>query len=126
MVYTLVVHLYAKDDKNAIGKLQAKLREASMVYSRDKETLSCTLQADFSSLQSQKYHLENPYWQTFDPYVKPLLERPMDLRRYEEMMPSDARVRRGSLDPENKVERDSELWKKVEAHQAHVREQGNY
>jgi hypothetical protein len=35
--------------------------------------------------QSQKYHLENPYWKTFDPYVKPLLERPMDLRRHEEL-----------------------------------------
>lgn len=35
--------------------------------------------------QSQKYHLENPYWKTFDPYVIPLLERDMDLRRLEEM-----------------------------------------
>lgn len=36
-------------------------------------------------IQSQKYHLENPYWKTFDPYVKPLLEAPgMDLRRFEE------------------------------------------
>jgi quinol monooxygenase YgiN len=34
---------------------------------------------------SQKYHLENPYWQTFDPYVLPLLEKPMDLRRFEEL-----------------------------------------
>ena len=36
-------------------------------------------------LQSQKYHLENPYWKTFDPYVVPLLEKPMDLRRHEEL-----------------------------------------
>lgn len=36
-------------------------------------------------LQSQKYHLENPYWKTFDPYVIPLLEKPMDLRRFEEL-----------------------------------------
>lgn len=35
--------------------------------------------------QSQKYHLENPYWKTFDPYVIPLLEKPMDLRRAEEL-----------------------------------------
>lgn len=35
--------------------------------------------------QSQKYHLENPYWKTFDPYVIPLLEKPMDLRRFEEL-----------------------------------------
>lgn len=36
-------------------------------------------------LQSQKYHLENPYWKTFDPYVIPLLEEPMDLRRLGEL-----------------------------------------
>lgn len=35
--------------------------------------------------QSQKYHLENPYWKTFDPYVVPLLDKPMDLRRHEEL-----------------------------------------
>jgi len=36
-------------------------------------------------LQSQQYHLNNPYWKTFDPYVLPLLDKPMDLRRYEEL-----------------------------------------
>ncbi len=36
-------------------------------------------------IQSQKYHLENPYWKTFDPYVLPLLEKRMDLRRHEEL-----------------------------------------
>lgn len=42
--YTLVVHLYAKDDPEAIKKLTAKLQEASQVYSNDKETLSwCVL-----------------------------------------------------------------------------------
>jgi hypothetical protein len=35
--------------------------------------------------KSQKYHLDNPYWKTFDPYVVPLLDRPMDLRRHEEL-----------------------------------------
>jgi hypothetical protein len=36
-------------------------------------------------VQSQEYHLNNPYWKTFDPYVIPLLERDMDLRRLEEL-----------------------------------------
>jgi hypothetical protein len=40
--------------------------------------------ADLPS-QSQKYHLENPYLKTFGPYVEPLLDRPMDLRRHEEL-----------------------------------------
>jgi hypothetical protein len=39
----------------------------------------------FFVLQSQEYHLNNPYWKTFDPYVIPLLEKPMDLRRFEEL-----------------------------------------
>lgn len=38
----------------------------------------------FVKKQSQKYHLENPYWKTFDPYVIPLLEKDMDLRRFNE------------------------------------------
>jgi hypothetical protein len=40
MVYTIVVHLYAKDDEESLKKLTAKLIEASRVYSQDKETLS--------------------------------------------------------------------------------------
>lgn len=40
MVYTIVVHLYAKEDKESIDKLVKKLQEASQVYSNDKETLS--------------------------------------------------------------------------------------
>lgn len=39
MVYTLVVHLYANDNKADQEKLVAKLQEASQVYSNDKETL---------------------------------------------------------------------------------------
>ena len=39
MVYTLVVHLHAKEGEENIQKLSAKLQEASQVYSNDKETL---------------------------------------------------------------------------------------
>ncbi|KAI1034600.1 hypothetical protein LB504_004626 [Fusarium proliferatum] len=105
MVYTIVVHLYAKDDEESLKKLTAKLIEASRVYSKDKETLSWHVMQSTADrraftiveryeqetdyvlivLQSQKYHLENPYWKTFDPYVIPLLEKPMDLRRFEEL-----------------------------------------
>lgn len=81
-------------------------------------------------IQSQKYHLNNPYWQTFDNFVKPLLERPMDLRRLEELLPKDVGfARRGSIVKQlehHKVETDDEMWKKVDSHQSHVREQGNY
>ncbi|KAH6886247.1 hypothetical protein B0T10DRAFT_563448 [Thelonectria olida] len=97
MVYTIVVHLYAKDDEECIKKLSLKLIEASRVYSQDKETISWFVMQDFKDPRaftiveryeqesSQKYHLENPYWQTFDPYVIPLLDKPMDLRRLGEL-----------------------------------------
>jgi quinol monooxygenase YgiN len=97
MVYSLVVHMRAKDDPDCIAKLKAKLVEASQVYSNDKETVSWlvmqsvhdernfTIVERYENEGSQKYHLENPYWKTFDPYVKPLLEGEMDLRRYEEL-----------------------------------------
>ncbi len=96
MVYSLVVHMRAKSD-DVISKLKNKLIEASRVYSKDKETVSWlvmqsvhdprnfTIVERYEQESSQKYHLENPYWKTFDPYVKPLLEGEMDLRRFEEL-----------------------------------------
>ncbi|KAK4997198.1 hypothetical protein LTR66_003354 [Elasticomyces elasticus] len=119
MVYTLVVHLYAKDDPECIKKLMAKLQEASQVYSNDKETLSWFVMQDtkdqraftiverYEHESSQQYHLNNPYWKTFDPYVLPLLEKPMDLRRLNELDTSK----------EVRVTEDKELWKSVEQHQ---------
>ncbi|KAF2004039.1 hypothetical protein P154DRAFT_459720 [Amniculicola lignicola CBS 123094] len=97
MVYTIVVHLYANDDPSDISKLKDKLVEASLVYSKDKETLSWFVMQDVNDPRkftiverylresSQQYHLANPYWKTFDPYVNPLLDKPMDLRRFNEL-----------------------------------------
>jgi quinol monooxygenase YgiN len=115
MVYTLTVHLYANDEPESIERIKAKLIEAARVYRKDKETVdwivmqdvhdpkaftiverfeqeSVSSQGDLCAQwtllivsQSQKYHLENPYWKTFDPYVVPLLDKPMDLRRHEEL-----------------------------------------
>jgi hypothetical protein len=48
MVYTIVVHLYAKPDAESISKLKAKLVEASKIYSKDKETLSWFVMQDVS------------------------------------------------------------------------------
>ncbi|KAF2770199.1 hypothetical protein EJ03DRAFT_326599 [Teratosphaeria nubilosa] len=120
MVYTLVVHLYAKDGKSSIDKLIAKLQEASQVYSNDKETLgwfvmqsesdprAFTIVERYEHESSQKYHLENPYWQTFDKYVLPLLDKPMDLRRFNEL---DTRK-------EVRVETDEGMWEATKKHQA--------
>ncbi|KKY30588.1 hypothetical protein UCDDA912_g09446 [Diaporthe ampelina] len=97
MVYVITVHLHANDHPDSVDKIKAKLIEASRVYSKDKETLSWfvsqstsdprdfTIVERYEQESSQKYHLENPYWKTFDPYVIPLLDRPMDLRRSEEL-----------------------------------------
>ncbi|RYP91333.1 hypothetical protein DL770_002567 [Monosporascus sp. CRB-9-2] len=97
MVYTLTVHLYANDDPESIEKIKLKLIEAARVYRQDKETIDWLVMQDvhdpraftiverFEKESSQKYHLENPYWKTFDPYVMPLLAKPMDLRRHEEL-----------------------------------------
>lgn len=40
MVYTLTVHLTAKDDPSCIRQLRTKLIEASRIYSQDRETIS--------------------------------------------------------------------------------------
>lgn len=44
-----------------------------------------TIVERYENKDSQKYHLNNPYWQTFDPYVIPLLEKDMEMHRLEEL-----------------------------------------
>jgi hypothetical protein len=56
-----------------------------------------------------RYHLENPYWQTFDKYVIPLLAKDMDLRRLNELDASK----------EVRVEQDAGLWEQVKKHQTY-------
>jgi hypothetical protein len=70
-------------------------------------------------LHISRYHLENPYWQTFDKYVIPLLDCDMDLRRFHEL---------DTMSQDVRVEQDPELWKKVKQHQPpnSTRAQGNY
>ncbi|KAG2768486.1 hypothetical protein Pcac1_g20292 [Phytophthora cactorum] len=80
MVYTIVVHLYAKEGKEVEERAtQPRLIEAS----QDPRKFCIVERYEHES--SQKYHLENPYWKTFDPYVIPLLDKPMDLRRFNEL-----------------------------------------
>ncbi|TRM61870.1 hypothetical protein BD626DRAFT_500791 [Schizophyllum amplum] len=98
MVYTIVVHLYAKDEPGVVDKIKAKLTEAASMYRSDKGTIDWFVMQDhkdpraftiverYESLEDQKkYHLGSPYWPTFDPYIEPLLERPMDLHRLHEL-----------------------------------------
>jgi hypothetical protein len=55
----------------------------------------------------RRYHLENPYWKTFDPYIVPLLTKPIELHRHNELDTSK----------EVRVDQDPELWKAVAQHQ---------
>ena len=59
-------------------------------------------------LTPQRYHLENPYWKTFDPYIVPLLTKPIELERNNELDTSK----------ELRVDQDAELWKAIEKHQS--------
>jgi quinol monooxygenase YgiN len=61
MVYTIVVHLYAKEDQESIQKLSAKLVEASQVYSKDKETLSWFVMQD--TVDPRKFTIVERYLQ---------------------------------------------------------------
>ncbi|KAJ9104479.1 hypothetical protein QFC21_001975 [Naganishia friedmannii] len=83
--------------QDCVQKLKDKLVEAAAVYKNDRETLDWYVMQDpkdetkfaiverYEQESSQQYHLNNPYWKTFDPYVLPLLAKPMDLTRWEEM-----------------------------------------
>nr|XP_031860459.1 uncharacterized protein CI109_004070 [Kwoniella shandongensis]KAA5527531.1 hypothetical protein CI109_004070 [Kwoniella shandongensis] len=94
MVYTIVVHLQALPDK--VEEVKQKLKEASEVYRKDQETIDWFVMQDpkdetkfciverYEKESSQQYHLNNPYWKTFDPYVVPRLANDMDLTRWEE------------------------------------------
>jgi hypothetical protein len=70
---------------------------------------SCGLCHAGLTLAGVQYHLENPYWKTFDPYVIPLLAKDMDLRRYNELDTST----------EVRVEKDPKLWEAVKEHQTY-------
>ncbi|KAI9873809.1 MAG: hypothetical protein M1830_010588 [Pleopsidium flavum] len=99
MVYSIVAHLYTKPDATSIDKVKNKLIEAAQIYRKDKETIQWEVMQDVSdpraftvveryekeSVCPDWYHVENPYWKTFNPFVDPLLAKPIDLRRYEDL-----------------------------------------
>ncbi|GAA5884479.1 hypothetical protein JCM16303_005100 [Sporobolomyces ruberrimus] len=95
MVYTLVCHAQVKPEH--VQDMVNKLKEAAEIYRKDKETIDWLVHQDvndptkfaiverFEHESSQKYHLENPYWATFDPAVEPWLVEPIALGRYNEL-----------------------------------------
>ncbi|KAJ3348564.1 hypothetical protein HDU83_001246 [Entophlyctis luteolus] len=97
MVHTLVVHLYTKDDAESIAKVYAKLVEASAVYLKDPETLSWYVMQDhqdkraftiverYQQASSLAIHVANPFYKEFGAFVGPLLEKPLEIHRFEEL-----------------------------------------
>ena len=71
MVYTIIVHLYAKADEESISKLKAKLVEASQVYSKDKETQSWFVMQD--TVDPRKFSIVERYQQESVSLYKPLV-----------------------------------------------------
>lgn len=51
--------------------------------------------------------LGSQYWKTFDPYVRPLLTKDIELHRYNELNTSEPVF----------VEQDNDLWDRVKKHQ---------
>ncbi|KAJ7777951.1 hypothetical protein DFH07DRAFT_730935 [Mycena maculata] len=97
MVYTLVVHLHAKEGADVEQKIRSTLTEASQAYSQDKETISWFVMQDakdprawciverYEQESSLKEHQANPYYKTFAPGIGPLLDQPFKLLRFNEL-----------------------------------------
>ncbi|PWN88466.1 hypothetical protein FA10DRAFT_288005 [Acaromyces ingoldii] len=95
MVYTLICHAQVKPGFE--GQMKAKLQEAAAIYKKDRETVDWLVHQDvhdatkfaiverFENEGSQKYHLENPYWATFNPAVEPWLAKPIEILRFNEL-----------------------------------------
>ncbi|CAF1188192.1 unnamed protein product [Rotaria magnacalcarata] len=95
MVFTIIVHLTVKSDH--VEKVKAKLIEASRVYVNDKGTIDWFVSQDvadptkfaiverYEQQSDVQTHINNPYYQLFGAYVKPLLSKPLELHRVEEL-----------------------------------------
>ncbi|KAI8616274.1 hypothetical protein BC830DRAFT_1063583 [Chytriomyces sp. MP71] len=97
MVFTLVVHLYAKDDEASISAIRNKLHEASQVYVKDQGTLSWfvmqgsedkrafTIVERYDQESSLHIHVANPFYKEFGVFVRPLLEKPLEILKFHEI-----------------------------------------
>ncbi|CAO1615831.1 unnamed protein product [Jaminaea pallidilutea] len=95
MVYTLICHAEVKP--GCEQQMVDKLREAAAIYKKDRETIDWLVHQDvhdarkfaiverFEHESSQRYHLENPYWATFNPAVEPWLAKPIEILRFNEL-----------------------------------------
>ncbi|OWZ07375.1 hypothetical protein PHMEG_00020241 [Phytophthora megakarya] len=97
MVYTLVVHLHAKEGKDVEEKIHNKLIEASQTYMKDAEVIGWHVMQDhvdsrkwtiverYERASSLKIHQANPYYAEFGIYVKDLLTQPVAVHQFNEL-----------------------------------------
>ncbi|KAI9331449.1 hypothetical protein DFJ73DRAFT_857267 [Zopfochytrium polystomum] len=97
MVHTIVAKLHTKDDPVAIKKLSEKLVEASKVYLKDEGTISWYVMQDhvdkrsftiverYEKEASLKIHVSNPFYKEFGAFVMPLLDKPIEILRHNEL-----------------------------------------
>ncbi|RLN61252.1 hypothetical protein BBJ29_001617 [Phytophthora kernoviae] len=97
MVYTLVVHLHAKEGKDIEEKINNKLVEASQIYVNDPETLawhvmqdhvdprSWTIVERYERQSSLKIHQANPFYAEFGAFTGPLLDKELEIRQFNEL-----------------------------------------
>ncbi|KAI2640305.1 hypothetical protein GGS21DRAFT_411678 [Xylaria nigripes] len=88
-----------KPGKANTAKLHAKLNEAAPIHAKDRGTVAClvmqslddpqdfTIVERYEDEESQKYHLENPYWKAFEAFIVPLLEGAPSVQRFNELAP---------------------------------------
>ncbi|EGZ29956.1 hypothetical protein PHYSODRAFT_466781 [Phytophthora sojae] len=98
MVYTLVVHLHAKEGKDVEEKVRSKLIEASQTYMKDAEVIGWHVMQDHVDTrkwtiveryerqsQSLKIHQANPYYAEFGVYMGALLDQPLEIFQFNEL-----------------------------------------
>ncbi|KAJ7505553.1 hypothetical protein B0H11DRAFT_2220978 [Mycena galericulata] len=97
MVYTLVVHMHAKEGADVEQKIRNKLIEASQVYSKDRGTIDWFVMQDekdprawsiverYEQESSLEVHQANPFFAAFGAYIGPLLDQSVDIRRFNEL-----------------------------------------
>lgn len=78
MVYTIVVHLYAKEGKEVEEKLRNKLIEASQVYSKDTETIGWHVMQDHKD--PRKWCIVERYEHESVSYPRPAEVEPLSHR----------------------------------------------
>ncbi|KAK1947369.1 hypothetical protein P3T76_001379 [Phytophthora citrophthora] len=96
MVYTLVVHIHAKEGKDVEDKIRNKLIEASQTYMKDAEVIGWHVMQDhvdtrkwtiverYERQSSLEIHVANPYYAEFGAYMGQFVDA-QEISQYNEL-----------------------------------------